>query len=524
MEQPQIRGFSDWRVLTYGAVAEVWEARQLSLDRRVVVKTYRRERAEADHRFVRELVAAGRLSSHPGIITVHDAGILPDERLYLIMEFCPGGSSSQWLDPQNRLSEERVRRVGVQMADALAAAHSAGVVHGNVMPANILIDSYGNARLADFGLAVIGGSEIDDADVPPVLSDFAAPEASDRQPATEFGDVFSLAATLYALLTGEPPPRVRAPAGAAQAVSERLIDPLSAVDESWVDVLARALEIDPAARPTAAQFRDQLMKISFVGASGPRLTVDQPRGMPSASGGGADWSAVRHREDARRGGIWGWPWHCGSDLPGGSTRSRSTPSMGTASCWRTGSGRGFGRRGRIRRDVADYRVRNQQRSPRGTGSDGGVLARRWFRPFHARLPSSWWQSDRLDFDSDEGGDPAGEFCVVHQTFPGRTVPRDVSRWSRSIPSRAALGGRKVDLLSLAGQDRPVRRIHYLRRAVQVGSLPASGGGFRVRPDLRSFGLGRQGLRASGAHLSRSRTDDSWAKTTTLSRYLCLAWS
>src|SRR6478736_6164893 len=117
MEQPQIRGLGDWRPLARGGLADLWDARQLSLDRRVAVKIYGPSRDEADRGFLKEVAAASRLSSHPGIVTVYDAGILPDDRLYLIMEFCPGGSLNTRLDAQNRLSDDQVRWVGVQIAD-----------------------------------------------------------------------------------------------------------------------------------------------------------------------------------------------------------------------------------------------------------------------------------------------------------------------------------------------------------------------------------------------------------------------
>ena len=93
----------------------VWQARQLSLDRLVAVKVYQRGLDEGDRRrFLREAAAAGRLSNHPGIVTAHDAGMLPDDRPYLMMELCPGGSLTRWLKPDNRPSEERVRQVGVR--------------------------------------------------------------------------------------------------------------------------------------------------------------------------------------------------------------------------------------------------------------------------------------------------------------------------------------------------------------------------------------------------------------------------
>ena len=155
MEHPRVHGLSEWRPLARGGRSVVWAARQLSLDRLVAVKVYQRELDEGDRRrFLRE-AAAARLSDHPGIVTAHDAGILPDDRPYLIMDLCSGGSLTQWLKPENRPSEERVRQVGVRIADALAAVHACGVLHRDVKPANILIDSFGNPALADFGLAAV---------------------------------------------------------------------------------------------------------------------------------------------------------------------------------------------------------------------------------------------------------------------------------------------------------------------------------------------------------------------------------
>ncbi len=95
------------------------------------------------------------MSGHPGIVTVHDAGLLPDGRPYLVMELCPGGSLTKWLQPDNRPTQEQVRDVGVKIADALADAHAHGVLHRDVKPANIMIDAYGNPGLADFGLAAM---------------------------------------------------------------------------------------------------------------------------------------------------------------------------------------------------------------------------------------------------------------------------------------------------------------------------------------------------------------------------------
>ncbi len=265
MEHPHIRGLSVWRPLARGGLAVVWEARQLSLGRLVAVKVYQSELDEGDRsRFLREAAVAGRLSNHPGVVTVHDAGILPDDRPYLIMELYPGGSLTQWLKPENRPSEECVRQVGVRIADALSAVHACGVLHRDVKPANILIDKYGNPALADFGLAVAASAEAGAAEALGVTPAYAPPEAFAMQPATEAGDVFSLAATLYALIAGSPPRSV----GAAPVVLEQMfevanrpIGQLPWVNWYLTDALMTALSIDPAARPTAARFRDQLANV-----------------------------------------------------------------------------------------------------------------------------------------------------------------------------------------------------------------------------------------------------------------------
>ena len=261
MEHPHIPGLSEWRALARGGLAVVWEARQLSLDRLVAVKVYQSELNEGDRRRIRrEAAAAGRLSDHPAIVTAYDAGILPDDRPYLMMKLCRGGSLTPWLTPENRPSEERVLQVGVRMADALAFAHAHGVLHRDVKPAHILLDVYGNPGLVDFGLAVVAGAEAAAADaLLPATPAYAPPEALGMQPATESGDVFSLAATLYALLAGIPPRSVGATVTPEQTIEvARPIGPLPWVNWFLMDVLLTALSIDPAARPTAARLRDQL--------------------------------------------------------------------------------------------------------------------------------------------------------------------------------------------------------------------------------------------------------------------------
>ena len=204
---------------------------------------------------------------------MHDAGILPDDRPYLVLELCPGGSLSAWLAPEKR-PPERVRDVGVRIADALAAAHARGVIHRDVKPANILIDAYGNAGLTDFGLAAMPepGSELS-VTMEALTPAYAPPEvfvpaAGDR--------------VRRRLLAGGHP--LRAAGRPSAALADRGHTPTlpemfelhgagggCPTSPQLMDVLVAGLAAEASERPTAAQFRDQLAAVEL----GPDATVDR---------------------------------------------------------------------------------------------------------------------------------------------------------------------------------------------------------------------------------------------------------
>ena len=264
---PQIPGLVGWRPLARGGFATVWEAKQLSLNRLVAVKVDRRtlESDTEQRRFLREAGAAGRMSGHPGIVTVHDAGILTDDRPYLVMALCEGGSLTKWVKGEPRPSQEEVREVGVRIADALAATHARGVLHRDVKPANILIDAYGHSGLADFGLAALPdpGMELSET-LEAITPAYAPPEVFHRRPPTEAGDVYSLGATLYAVLSGRPPRWPENGTPNLVDMFERLEEPIEripGVDDELMDTLLAAMAHDPRDRPTAAEFRDRLSAV-----------------------------------------------------------------------------------------------------------------------------------------------------------------------------------------------------------------------------------------------------------------------
>jgi len=294
IEPPHISGLTDWRPLARGGFAVVWEARQETLDRLVAVKVdQRRLDVESERlRFLREAGAAGRMSGHAGIVTVHDAGILPDDRPYLVMELCTGGSLAQHVGSADRLSQDRVRAIGVRIADALAATHARGVLHRDVKPANILVDAYDEVGLADFGLAAQPGPGLAPEETFQALTPaYTAPEILRRQPPTPSADVYSLAATLYALLSGQAPRWPDTPTPTLVEVLKQQQRPLRSlpdVDPGLMRVLERALSLDPAARPTAVEFRDALAALPLpagerVEAAGATAATDHPAAAPTGA-------------------------------------------------------------------------------------------------------------------------------------------------------------------------------------------------------------------------------------------------
>ena len=297
---------ADWRAIARGGFAIVWQARQESLNRLVAVKVDERKLdSDAEQRrFLREAGAAGRMSGHPGIVTVHDAGLLGDDRPFLVMELCPGGSLTRWMTQDPRPSQRRVRDVGVRIADALSAAHLLGVLHRDVKPANILIDAYNNAGLADFGLATLIDPDTPLSEtVEAITPAYAPPEVFAKKPLTEYADVYSLAATLYAVLSGHAPrwsATTETPSIPEIIKRQRApIKRIPGVDKAFMDVLLNAMAENPEDRPTAAQFRDQLSALNLTTKPAPRPLEATPQA--SSSPGGAEEPVAAKVEPAANG-------------------------------------------------------------------------------------------------------------------------------------------------------------------------------------------------------------------------------
>ncbi|CCH35007.1 serine/threonine-protein kinase [Actinosynnema sp. NPDC047251] len=265
----QLPGLADLTPLGQGGFATVYRARQVQLGRDVAVKVDNRVlQTERDRRrFLREAQAAARLSGHPHVVSVHDANFTPQGTPYLVMELCTGGSLADLIRRDGPLPAERVRQIGVQLADALAAAHAEGVLHRDIKPGNILLDRYGTAKLADFGLAALLDAEGSSTVTRDALSpSYASPEAFAMAKPTPAADVYSLAATLYDLLAGKPPRPVPWPIESFDHLGEVLRSPVplvAGVPQDLHDTIVRALVPDISYRTgSAAQLRDELKGVA----------------------------------------------------------------------------------------------------------------------------------------------------------------------------------------------------------------------------------------------------------------------
>lgn len=146
----------------------------------------------------------GTLASHPNIITVHGSGFTERGQPYILMEFTPNGALADRLEQGEPLPWSEVLEIGVKMAGALETAHRSGVLHRDVKPENILVSTYGEPQLADFGIARLQGSEETKTDTLTASIAHVSPEllAGDRPSA--LSDVYALGSTLFMLLTGSP--------------------------------------------------------------------------------------------------------------------------------------------------------------------------------------------------------------------------------------------------------------------------------------------------------------------------------
>ena len=188
-----------------GGMATVYEALDTRLDRHVALKVMHPALAADDTyvaRFAREARAAARLS-HPNIVAVHDQGE-DDGRIFLVMELVRGRTLRQVLDEDGALSPRAALDIAAPLADALAAAHAAGLIHRDIKPENVIIREDGVVKVTDFGLARAVTSETATSATDALLGtvSYLAPEQVESGRADARSDVYAAGLVIFEMLTG----------------------------------------------------------------------------------------------------------------------------------------------------------------------------------------------------------------------------------------------------------------------------------------------------------------------------------
>ena len=253
--------------LGQGGMGTVYRARDTVLGRIVAIKVLAADAvadAEAAPRILREARAASRLN-HPNIVTVHELGTSGDVE-FLVMEYVEGNSLAALIQPGG-LPIDRVLDYGSQIADALAAAHEAGLVHRDVKPSNVMVMPTGRVKVLDFGLARhlpaapadetrAATAEFATRDGTAGTVGYMAPEQIEGRPADARSDVFALGVVMFEMLTGHRPFRGDTAWATMNATMNSDAPDIARLrtdtPPGLVRIVTRALARDPDSRYTSA--------------------------------------------------------------------------------------------------------------------------------------------------------------------------------------------------------------------------------------------------------------------------------
>jgi eukaryotic-like serine/threonine-protein kinase len=294
-----------------GGMSEVYEARDRVLDRPVAVKVLRADvaqRPRARERLLHEARTAARLA-HPHVVQVFDTGVDEDQP-FIVMERLPGSTLRERIT-RGGLPVEEVLDVGLQVLDALGAAHSIGLVHRDVKPGNVLRDARGAWKVADFGIAKWIDAEGSLTQTGELLGSpsYLAPERLTGAEGSPRTDLYSAGVLLYEALAGQPPFAADTPWSLAAQIQDGAFVPIadrrSDSAGELAAAIARAMATDPGERfESASEMADALRAVTSTTSSEPepaRLAVrTNDTDARSGEANGAETKPLAESGDATR--------------------------------------------------------------------------------------------------------------------------------------------------------------------------------------------------------------------------------
>lgn len=252
----QIGRYQILEELGRGAMGVVYRAHDPQIDRDIALKILRQDTAssaEIIQRFLKEARAIGRLS-HPNIVTVYDVGQDREDNIYIVEEFIKGQTLDRVMR-ENRLTLNQKVEIGIRLAEAVHYAHDKGIIHRDIKPPNVLLNSEGQVKIMDFGIAHMedpAATQQTQAGMILGTPSYIAPELLSGEKVDGRADLYAIGIILYELVTGCRPFQGATMTELFRAIIQDEPKPPSALNadlpESLSQVILKCLHKKPGAR------------------------------------------------------------------------------------------------------------------------------------------------------------------------------------------------------------------------------------------------------------------------------------